>query len=154
MHTYPKSYLNLWSDGVIRFLTIWKIYISIFKRFMGNKLGSILITGGGLVRKRFGCYLLLVFFIFLLPNVAFVRRVNSFVSSVSYSCRHDQLLIIKLHDPLIMWCCEITWQTKTIICPLPEYLWQWDFAQGFFLLFYLEVIYSWPLQSKNCEKNV
>ena len=73
---------------LLDYLTIWKIYISIFTRFMGNKLGSMLITGGGLVRKRFGCYLLLAFFIFFLPNVAFVRRGNSFVSSASYSFRH------------------------------------------------------------------
>ena len=35
----------------------------------------------------------------------------------------DVLLPIKSHDSLIMWPCEITWQTKTTISPLSECLW-------------------------------
>ena len=34
----------------------------------------------------------------------------------------DGLLPIKPHDPSITWSCEITWQTKTIISPLPQFL--------------------------------
>ena len=33
---------------------------------------------------------------------------------------HERLPSIKIHDLLITWYCEITWQTKTIIIPLPE----------------------------------
>ena len=36
----------------------------------------------------------------------------------------DGLLLMKSHESLITWSYEITWQTKTIICPLPQYLWQ------------------------------
>ena len=38
-------------------------------------------------------------------------------------CECERVLARKSHDPRIMWCCEITWQTKTIISPLPQYLW-------------------------------
>ena len=34
----------------------------------------------------------------------------------------EKLLLIKLYDRLIMWSCKITWQTKTSISPLPQYL--------------------------------
>ena len=36
---------------------------------------------------------------------------------------HERLLPIKSHDLLVMWSCDITWQTKTIISPLPLDLW-------------------------------
>ena len=35
----------------------------------------------------------------------------------------DGLLPVKAHDPLIIWLYEITWQTKTIISPIPQSLW-------------------------------
>ena len=35
---------------------------------------------------------------------------------------HKGLPPIKSHDPLIMWSCEITWQTKNIISPPPDCL--------------------------------
>ena len=35
----------------------------------------------------------------------------------------DGLLPIKSRDPLILWSCEIMWQTKTIIFPLSQCLW-------------------------------
>ena len=35
---------------------------------------------------------------------------------------HGGLLLIKRHDPLIKWSWKITWQTKTIISPLPQCL--------------------------------
>ena len=35
----------------------------------------------------------------------------------------DRLVPIKWHDPLIMWYCEITWQTKGNIFLLSECLW-------------------------------
>ena len=31
---------------------------------------------------------------------------------------------IKVHGPLVTWSCAITWQTKTVILPLPQSLWQ------------------------------
>ena len=37
----------------------------------------------------------------------------------------DGLLSIKWHDPLITFSCKITWHTKTIISPLPLFLWPW-----------------------------
>ena len=30
--------------------------------------------------------------------------------------------LIKLHDPLIMWSCKITWQIKNVFSPLPQCL--------------------------------
>ena len=33
-----------------------------------------------------------------------------------------RFLLIKSHDHIIMWSCEITWQTKVITYPLPYYL--------------------------------
>ena len=35
----------------------------------------------------------------------------------------DGLLLMKLHDPLITWCCKIFWQTKIIMFPIPPCLW-------------------------------
>ena len=35
---------------------------------------------------------------------------------------HDRLLPINFHDPPITWSCEITWNTKTIISPLSQWL--------------------------------
>ena len=32
---------------------------------------------------------------------------------------NEELLLIKFHDLSIKWSCEVTWQTKTIISPLP-----------------------------------
>ena len=34
----------------------------------------------------------------------------------------DEILPIKSNDPLITWSCEITWQSKTIIPTLPQFL--------------------------------
>ena len=36
---------------------------------------------------------------------------------------HEGLPPIMLLDPLVTWSCEIMWQTKIIISPLPQYLW-------------------------------
>ena len=35
----------------------------------------------------------------------------------------DGLLSMKLHGPLITWSCEIKWQTKTSMFPLPQCQW-------------------------------
>ena len=35
----------------------------------------------------------------------------------------ERVLSIKLYDTLITWSYKITWQTKTIACPLPQSLW-------------------------------
>ena len=37
--------------------------------------------------------------------------------------RDDGVPSIKSHDPFIEFSCEITWQTKVIIYPLPQCLW-------------------------------
>ena len=48
-------------------------------------------------------------------------------------------LTIKPHDPFNTWSCWITWLTKTIISPLPQYLWPpnvaswWLSLRGFHL---------------------
>ena len=34
------------------------------------------------------------------------------------------LLPIMLLHPLVTWCCEIKWETKANISPLPQYLWR------------------------------
>ena len=36
---------------------------------------------------------------------------------------HEGLPSIISHDLLITWSCEIIWQTKSIISPVPQYLW-------------------------------
>ena len=36
---------------------------------------------------------------------------------------HKGVLLIKSYDPLIMWSCQITRQTKTIISPQPHCIW-------------------------------
>ena len=35
----------------------------------------------------------------------------------------DNLLSTESNEPLMIWSCEIRWQTKTIISPLIQYLW-------------------------------
>ena len=35
----------------------------------------------------------------------------------------DRLLPIKSHKSFISWCCKITWQIRTLISQLPQYLW-------------------------------
>ena len=35
----------------------------------------------------------------------------------------DSIIPIESHDPLILWSCEIIWQTKTIISLIPQCLW-------------------------------
>ena len=35
---------------------------------------------------------------------------------------YDGILAIKSHDPLTTWSKQITWQSKIIISPLPEWL--------------------------------
>ena len=35
----------------------------------------------------------------------------------------EGLLTIRSLIPLITWCCKVTWQTKTIISPIPQCLW-------------------------------
>ena len=40
----------------------------------------------------------------------------------------DSLLPIKLYDHIITWFCEITWQTKNIVSPLPQCLWSQKLA--------------------------
>ena len=47
-------------------------------------------------------------------------RVTKFFKIVIYL---EQLLCIKLLDPLITWFCKITWQTKTIVSTLPQCPW-------------------------------
>ena len=49
------------------------------------------------------------------------------------------LLPITSHDPLITWSC-ITWQTKTIISSLPQYLWPLNLA-GLWLI--MREFYPW-----------
>ena len=49
-----------------------------------------------------------------------------FQSAIGHQAWQDGNLpwwTIKSHDPLITWFYEITWQTKTIISPLPQNLW-------------------------------
>ena len=41
---------------------------------------------------------------------------------------HKRLLVIKSQDSLIMWSSEITWQTRTIISPVPHYQWPLNLA--------------------------
>ena len=41
---------------------------------------------------------------------------------------YEGLPPIKAHGPLITWSCEITWQTKNIMIPLPEWPWTPNFA--------------------------
>ena len=43
----------------------------------------------------------------------------------------EGLLPMKLFDHLITWSYKITWQTKTIISPLPQCLWPPNFAPNF-----------------------
>ena len=50
----------------------------------------------------------------------------------------EQILTIKSHGHIIMWSCEITWDTKIIIYPLPQCLWlpnlaRWEYTMRNFL---------------------
>ena len=46
----------------------------------------------------------------------------------------DEFLPIKSHHPLITWSCKITWQTKTILSPLPQCLWPWNIVGWWLIL--------------------
>ena len=46
----------------------------------------------------------------------------------------DGLLPIKSLDPLIVWSCQITWQTKSIISPIPQCLWPPNLAGWYLIL--------------------
>ena len=63
----------------------------------------------------------------------------------------EQLSPVKLFDPLVMWSYKITWQTKTIITPLPQCLYghqTWQVGD----LFWRNAIHivTWPLFWWSC----
>ena len=45
---------------------------------------------------------------------------------------HKGVPTIKSQDPFISWFCEIKWQTKNVIFPLPQGLWPQN-LEGWFL---------------------
>ena len=58
----------------------------------------------------------------------------------------DGLLPIKLHEPLIMWSCKITWQPKIIVSALPQCLWPPNMASWWLATRDFHPCYStlWP----------